>query len=49
MKTNLFNVSEKIVVITGGAGVLGGKMATMLLENQAKVIILDLNQEAIEQ
>ncbi len=48
MKTNLFNVSEKIVVITGGAGVLGGKMATMLLENQAKVIILDLNQEAID-
>lgn len=27
---------------------LGGKMATMLLENQAKVVILDLNQEAID-
>ncbi len=48
MKTDLFCISEKIVVITGGAGVLGGKMATMLLENQAKVVILDLNQEAID-
>ncbi|WKN42590.1 SDR family oxidoreductase [Tunicatimonas pelagia] len=47
--SDLFTISGKIIVITGGAGVLGGKMATMLLEHQAKVVILDLNQSSIDQ
>lgn len=37
---NLFNLEDKIVVLTGGCGVLGGGMAKYLLENNATVILL---------
>ncbi|MBU2996676.1 SDR family oxidoreductase [Cellulophaga baltica] len=37
---NLFDIKNKVIVITGGGGVLGGEMATYLLANGAFVIIL---------
>ncbi|MEM6841492.1 MAG: SDR family oxidoreductase [Bacteroidota bacterium] len=49
MKTNLFNVSEKVIIITGGAGVLGGAMATMLLEQGAKIVILSRGESSIRE
>lgn len=38
--TNLFNVKDKIVVITGGTGILGRAIAAHLAEEGAKVVIL---------
>jgi len=39
---NLFDVSGKVVAITGGGGILCGTMARALAEGGAKVAILDL-------
>jgi len=40
----LFNISGKVVVITGGGGVLCGEMARALSKCGAKVAILDLRE-----
>lgn len=40
-----FDIKDKVIAITGGAGVLGGSMASYLVENGAKVIILDHNPD----
>ena len=48
-KINLFDISEKVIVITGGAGALGGSMAAYLLTQGAKIAILDLFPESVEQ
>ena len=45
---NLFNVENKVVLITGGGGVLGGNMASYLLNNGATVIILDYKKEIVD-
>ncbi len=44
---NNFDISNKVCVITGGSGVLGGTIASYLLENKARVVILDFNQNAL--
>lgn len=46
---NSFDISDKVCVITGGSGVLGGTIAIHLLENNAKVVILDNHQERLDQ
>lgn len=38
---NLFDISGKVVVLTGGCGVLGKNIAGYLAENGAKVVVLD--------
>ena len=45
---SLFDVSGKVIVITGGSGALGGSMATHLLGQGAKIAILDLFPEAVD-
>ena len=37
---NLFDIKDKVVVITGGTGVLGKAIAFHLAEEGAKVVIL---------
>jgi NAD(P)-dependent dehydrogenase (short-subunit alcohol dehydrogenase family) len=37
---NLFNIEDKIILVTGACGVLGGGIAKYLLENNATVILL---------
>jgi NAD(P)-dependent dehydrogenase (short-subunit alcohol dehydrogenase family) len=44
----IFNLKNKVAVITGGSGVLAGKMAEGLLRSGAKVILLDLQKESLE-
>ena len=44
----LFNVTDKVVVITGGCGVLGSEMAKGFLSSGAKVILLDINEENLK-
>lgn len=45
---NLFNVKDKVILITGGGGVLGGQMAEYLLGNGATVVILDYKKEIVD-
>jgi NAD(P)-dependent dehydrogenase (short-subunit alcohol dehydrogenase family) len=44
--TNLFNVKNKIVLITGGAGILGRNIAQYLAGEGAKIVILDRAEDA---
>ncbi|MFA5657189.1 MAG: SDR family oxidoreductase [Dysgonamonadaceae bacterium] len=41
----LFNVSDKVVVITGGTGVLGAAMVEYLAQHGAKIVVLARNKE----
>ena len=43
---DLFNVKDKCVAITGGAGVLCGEMARALAAGGAKIAVLDVMDEA---
>jgi NAD(P)-dependent dehydrogenase (short-subunit alcohol dehydrogenase family) len=45
---NLFNVENKVILITGGGGILGGNMAEYLLKNGATVVILDYKDEIVD-
>lgn len=43
---NLFDITGKVVVLTGGCGVLGQTIARYLAEQGARMVILDMNEEA---
>lgn len=43
-----FSVKDKVVIITGGAGVLGGSLAEAFAHSGSKVVILGRNQEKID-
>ena len=45
----LFNVKDKVIVITGGFGLLGKTIAESLNSNGAKVIIIDKKFQKINQ
>lgn len=45
---NLFNVQNKVIAVTGAAGVLAGGVAKYLQEQGAYVIYLDLMQEKVD-
>ncbi len=42
---NLFNLKDKIIILTGGAGVLAGEMARGFLSSGSKVVLLDINED----
>jgi NAD(P)-dependent dehydrogenase (short-subunit alcohol dehydrogenase family) len=41
----LFNLEEKVAVLTGGGGILAGEMAKGFLNVGAKVVLLDINEK----
>ncbi|MBU0477691.1 SDR family oxidoreductase [bacterium] len=43
--SGLFNIRDKVAVITGGGGVLCGEMARALSKHEVKVAILDLRED----
>ena len=45
---DLFSITGKVVLITGGGGVLGSSMAEYLLKNEATLIILDRREETVD-
>jgi len=45
---NLFNIRNKVAVITGGSGVLGSEMAKGLLKTGAKVVLLGTNEKKLK-
>ncbi len=42
---SLFGVEDKVIVLTGGGGVLAGEMAKGFLNAGSKVVLLDINEE----
>lgn len=42
---SIFDIKNKVIIITGGYGVLGGSIAEYLAENGAKMVILGRNSE----
>ncbi|MDR2915530.1 MAG: SDR family oxidoreductase [Tannerella sp.] len=45
MENNLFSVKDKVIVLTGGTGVLGGSITKHLAKEKAIVVILARNEE----
>jgi NAD(P)-dependent dehydrogenase (short-subunit alcohol dehydrogenase family) len=45
---NLFDIKDKVVLITGGGGVLGGEIAQYLLKNEAFVVILGHRESTVD-
>ena len=45
---DMFGLTDKIVVLTGGGGVIAGAMSEALLNSGAKVALWDISQEAID-
>ena len=45
----LFNIENKVAILTGGGGILAGEMAKGFLEAGAKVVLLDINEENLKQ
>lgn len=45
---NLFDLSEKVIVITGGAGLLGFNHAEAILESGGHPIIIDINKSELD-
>lgn len=46
---SLFSIKGLVAIVTGGAGVLGGSIAGHLLSRGAKVAILDIRQERLDE
>ena len=42
---NLFDIKGKVVVLTGGCGILGKNIAHYLVEQGARVVVLDRVEE----
>jgi NAD(P)-dependent dehydrogenase (short-subunit alcohol dehydrogenase family) len=45
IKKNIFSLHKKVIVVTGGTGVLGGHFVNAIIEAGGTVIILGLNEE----
>lgn len=45
----MFSLDDKVVIITGGGGVIANSMAEGLLKANAKIILWDIIQDAIDQ
>ncbi|MCU4174305.1 SDR family oxidoreductase [Carboxylicivirga sp. N1Y90] len=43
----MFEIKDKVAVVTGGGGVLGGSIANSLIEAGVKVAILDIREENV--
>ena len=44
---NVFSIKDKVIVVTGAGGVLGGSISKGLSQGGAKIVVLDIRQENI--
>ena len=44
-----FNLKDKVVIITGGAGAIGGSLAMAFAQEQCKIVIISRSKESIDQ
>ena len=47
MTGDIFDLKDKVVVVTGGLGQLGRQFAVVLAQRKAKVAVLDVKREAL--
>ncbi|MBN2166166.1 MAG: SDR family oxidoreductase [Marinilabiliaceae bacterium] len=47
MSNKKFDISNRVAIVTGGGGVLGGSISKSLLESGAKVVILDIREDVL--
>ncbi|OYT15524.1 MAG: D-mannonate oxidoreductase [Bacteroidetes bacterium 4572_77] len=45
---NLFDISNKVCIVTGGSGVLGGAISSYLLQQKVKIAILGSNKDRLD-
>lgn len=45
---DLFNLKNKVAVLTGGGGILAGEMAKGFLKAGVKVVLLDINEDSLK-
>jgi len=45
---SLFNIKDKVIVITGAGGVLGGSISKSLSQSGAKIVVLDIRKENLD-
>jgi len=45
---SLFNIKEKVIAVTGAGGVLGGSISKSLSQSGAKIVVLDIRQENLD-
>jgi len=45
---SLFSIKDKVIVVTGAGGVLGGSISKSLSQSGAKIVVLDIRQENID-
>ena len=43
-----FNITNKVVIVTGAAGLLAEQHVEVILENKAIAILLDINKNKLE-
>ena len=44
----LFHINEKVVILTGGAGILASEMAIGFIKACARVVLIDINKENLD-
>jgi len=45
---NLFSIKDKVIAVTGAGGVLGGSISKSLAQAGAKIVVLDIRQENLD-
>jgi len=45
---NLFSIKDKVIVVTGAGGVLGGSISKSLAQAGARIVVLDIRQENLD-
>ena len=45
---SLFSIKDKVIAITGGGGVLGGSISKSLSQSGAKIVVLDIRKENLD-
>lgn len=48
MKDQLFDIKDKVIIITGGGGVLGGSMGNYLAKQGARIVIISRREESVQ-